>query len=86
MTLREEHRLRVFENGVLKRIFRPKRDKVTGGWRGLHNLCSSPSIITCRIMKPRSTRLAGHIARMRGEEEEEVKKKKKMYRLLVGKP
>jgi hypothetical protein len=45
LTLREEHRLRVFENKVLRRIFRPKRDEVTGGWRKLHNeelrdLCS----------------------------------------------
>jgi hypothetical protein len=50
LTLREEHRLRVFENRVLRRIFGPKRDKVTGGWRNLHNeefrdLYSSPSII-----------------------------------------
>jgi hypothetical protein len=50
LTLREEHRLRVFENRVLRRIFGPKRDKVTGGWRKLHDeelhdLYSSPSII-----------------------------------------
>jgi hypothetical protein len=50
LTLREEHRLRVFESGVLRRIFGPKRDEVTGGWRKLHNeelhsLYSSPSII-----------------------------------------
>jgi hypothetical protein len=49
MTLREEHRLRVFEHRVLKRIFATKRDEVTGGWRKLHNeelhnLYSSPSI------------------------------------------
>jgi hypothetical protein len=37
LTLREEHRLRVFENRVLRRIFGPKRDEVTGGWRKLHN-------------------------------------------------
>jgi hypothetical protein len=48
LTLREEHRLRVFENRVLRRIFGPKRDEVTGGWRKLHNdelhnLYSSPS-------------------------------------------
>jgi hypothetical protein len=54
LILREEHRLRVFENRVLRRIFRPKRDKVTGELRKLHNeelhdLYSSPSII--RIMK-----------------------------------
>jgi hypothetical protein len=50
LTLNEEYRLRVFENRVLRRIFGPKRDEVTGGWRKLHNeeLCnlySSPSII-----------------------------------------
>jgi hypothetical protein len=50
LTLREEHRLRVFENRVLKIIFGPKRDEVTGGWRKLHNeelhsLYSSPSIV-----------------------------------------
>jgi hypothetical protein len=67
LTLREEHRLRVFENRVLRRIFGPKRDEVTGEWRKLHNkelhdLYSSPSII--RIIKSRRMRLAGHVARM----------------------
>jgi hypothetical protein len=51
LTLREEHRLRVFENGVLRTLFGPKRDEETGGWRNLqneelHNLYSSLSIIT----------------------------------------
>jgi hypothetical protein len=51
LTLREEHRLRVFENKVLRRIFGPKRDEVTGDWRKLHNeelhnLYSSPNIIS----------------------------------------
>jgi hypothetical protein len=80
-TLREEHRLRVFENRVLSRILGPKRDEVTAEWRKLHNevlrdLYSSSSII--RIMKSRRMRWAGHVARM-GE-------KRYAYRLLVGKP
>jgi hypothetical protein len=59
LRLREVHRLRVFENSVLRRIFGPKRDEVTGEWRKLHNeelrdLYSSPSII--RIIKPKSMR------------------------------
>jgi hypothetical protein len=63
--LREEHRLRVFENRVLRRIFGPKRDEVTGECGKLHNeelrdLYSSPSII--RIIKSRRMRLAGHVA------------------------
>jgi hypothetical protein len=57
----------VFENRVLRRIFGPKRDEVTGEWRKLHNkklrhLCSSPSII--RIIKTRMMRWVGHVARM----------------------
>jgi hypothetical protein len=71
----------VFGNRVLRRIFGPKRDGVTGGWRKLHNeephnLYSSPRII--RIIKSRSMSWAGHVARM-GE-------KRNVYRLLVGKP
>jgi hypothetical protein len=67
LTLREEHGLRVFENRVLRRIFGPKRDEVTGEWRKLHNeefhdLYSSPSII--RIIKSRRMTWAGHVARM----------------------
>jgi hypothetical protein len=81
LTLTEEHRLRVFENKVLRRIFGPKRDEVTGGWRKQHNeeLCdlhSSPSII--RIIKSRRMRWAGNVARF-GE-------KRNACRLLVGKP
>jgi hypothetical protein len=78
----EEHKLRVFENRVLRRIFgTKKREREMGGWRKLHNeelhnLYSSPSII--KIIKSRGTRWAGHVARM-GE-------KKNVYRLLVGKP
>jgi hypothetical protein len=79
-TLREEHKLRVFENRVVRRIFGPKRDEVTGEWRNLHNeelhiLYSSPNIIT--QIKSRRMRWAGHMARM-GEET-------KVYRVLVGK-
>jgi hypothetical protein len=65
LTLREEHRLRVFENRVLSKIFGPKRGEVTGEWRKLHkeelrDLNSSPSII--RIIKSRMMRWAGHVA------------------------
>jgi hypothetical protein len=67
LTLREEHRLRVFENRMLRWIFGPKWDEVTGEWRKLHNeelhdLYSSPSII--RIIKSRMMRWAGHVAPM----------------------
>jgi hypothetical protein len=67
LTVKEEHKLRVFENRVLRRIFGSKRDGGTGGWRKLHNkelhnLYSSPSII--RIMKSRRMMWAGHVARM----------------------
>jgi hypothetical protein len=67
LTLREEHRLRVFENRMLRRIFGPKRDEVTGGWRNLHNeelhgLYSSPSIV--RVITARRMRWSGHVARM----------------------
>jgi hypothetical protein len=65
LTLREEHRLRVFENRVLRRIFGPQRDEVTGRWRQLHNkelrdLDSSPGII--RMIKLRRMRWAGHVS------------------------
>jgi hypothetical protein len=65
--LTEEHRLRVFENRVLRRIFGPKRDEVTGKWRKLHNgefhnLYSSPDII--RQIKSRIMRWVGHVACM----------------------
>jgi hypothetical protein len=71
----------VFENRVLRRIFGPKRDKVTGEWRKLHieelrDLYSSPS--TIRILKSRMMRWAGHVARI-GEN-------RNSYRLLVGNP
>jgi hypothetical protein len=81
LILKEEHRLRVFENRVL-RIFEPRRDEVTGSWRKLHNeelynLYSSPSILI-RVIKSRRMRLVGHVARI-GE-------KRNAYRILVGKP
>jgi hypothetical protein len=67
LTLREECRLRIFENKVLRRIFGPKRDEVTGEWRRLHNkelyaLYSSPNSI--RVIKSRILRWARHVARM----------------------
>jgi hypothetical protein len=67
LTLREEHRRRVFENRVLRGIFGLKRDEVTGEWRRLHNeelydLYSSPNIM--RVIKSRRMRWAGHVARM----------------------
>jgi len=71
LTLREESRLRVFENRVLRRIFAPKRDEVTGEWRKRHNkelndVYSSPNIV--RVIKSRRMRWAGHVARVgRGE-------------------
>jgi hypothetical protein len=81
LTLREEHRLRVFENRELKRIFVPKRDEATGEWRKLHsgelhNLYSSPDII--RQIKSRRMRWAGHVAR-KGEG-------RNVYSVLMGKP
>ena len=81
LTLREERKLRVFENTVLRRIFGPRRDEVTGEWRRLYNeelnnLYSSPNIV--RVIKSRRMRWAGHVARM-GEE-------RGVCRVLVGKP
>jgi len=67
LTLREERRLRAFENRVLRRIFGPKRNEVTRQWRKLHNeelkdLYCSPNIV--RMIKSRSMRWAGHVVRM----------------------
>ena len=67
VTLREERRLRVFENRVLRRVFGPKRDKVTGEWRRLHDeelydLYCYLNIIG--MIKSNSIRWAGHVARM----------------------
>jgi transcription termination factor 2 len=79
--LKEECRLRVFENMVLRSIFGPKRDEVTGEWRRLHNkelyaLYSSANIIL--VIKSRRLRWAGHVARM--------EERRGAYRALVGKP
>jgi hypothetical protein len=67
LIIREEYRLRVFENRLLRRIFGPKRDQVTGDWRKLHNeelhnFYSSPDII--RMIKSRRIRWTGNVARM----------------------
>ena len=80
LTLREERKLRVFENMVLRRIFGPRRDKVMWKWRRLHNeelndLYSSPNIVW--VIKLRRMRWAGHVVHM-GEERE-------VYRVLVRK-
>jgi hypothetical protein len=81
LTLRDERRLRVFENRVLRRVFGPKRDEVTGEWRKLRNeeisdLYSLPNIV--RVVKSRRMRWAGHVARMGGG--------RGVHRVLVGKP
>ena len=81
LTLREERKLRVFENMVLRRIFGPRMDEVRGEWRRLHNevlndLYCSPNIV--RVIKSRRMRRAGHVGHM--DEERGV------YRVLVGKP
>jgi hypothetical protein len=79
LKLKEEQRLRVFENRVLRKIFGPKRDKATGEWRRLHNeelyeLYSSPNVI--RVIKSGRIRWAGRVACM-GE-------RRGVYRVLVG--
>ena len=81
LTLREEHRLRAFENRVLRRIFGLKTDGVTGEWRKLHNeelndLYSSPSIV--RVIKSRRLRWAGHVACM--------EERRGVHKVLVVKP
>jgi len=81
LTLREERRLRVIENKVLRRVFGSNRDEVTGKWRKLHNeelsdLYSLPNIV--RVVKSRRMRWAGHVTRM-GEG-------RGVYRVLGGKP
>jgi hypothetical protein len=80
-TLKEEHRLRVFENRVLRRIFGHRRKEVGGGWRRLHNeelhnLYVTPYII--RVIESRTMRWVGYVARMGGM--------RYVYNILVGKP
>jgi len=79
--LQEECRLRVFENRVLRRIFEPKKDEVTGEWRSLYNakfynLYFTPNII--RVIKSRRMRWAGHVARTGA--------RRGAYTVLVGRP
>jgi len=81
LTLREERKLRVFENRMLRRIFGSRKDEVTGEWRKLHNeelndLYYSPTIV--RVIKSRRMRWAGHVAFM-GD-------RRGVFRVLVGKP
>ena len=81
LTLRKERRLRVFENRVLRRIFGPKTDELTGEWRKLHNedlndLYCSRSVVW--VIKSKRMRWVGHVARM-GE-------RRGVYRVLVGEP
>jgi len=81
LTSREERRLRVFKNRVLRRVFGPKGDGVTRDWRELHNeefndLYSSPTIV--RVIKSRRMRWTGHVARRR--------KRRGVNRVLVRKP
>jgi len=81
LTLREERRLRVFENRVLRRVFGPKGVEVTGEWRKLdieehRDLYSLPNIV--RVVKSRRMRWAGHVSHM-GEG-------RGVHRVLVGKP
>ena len=79
-SFREERKLRVFDNSVVRKIFVPRRDEVTGEWRNLHNeelndLYCSPNIVW--VIKWRKMRWVGHVARM-GE-------RRGVYRVLVGK-
>jgi hypothetical protein len=80
LALKEEHRLGVLEDRVLRRMLGPKRDEVTGEWRKMRNkklrdICSLPSII--RMIKSRRMKWKGHVAR---------REKRNAYKLSVGKP
>jgi len=79
--MREERKFRVYQSMMLRRIFRPRRDKVAGEWRRFHteelnDLYPSPNFV--RVIKSRRMRWAGHVAHMCEE--------KGVYRFLVGKP
>jgi hypothetical protein len=81
LTLREDHRIRVFENSLLRRIFGPKRDEVTSEWRKLHSeklndLYFVPNIV--RVIKSRRMRWVGHLAHM--------VERRGIHRILMGKP
>jgi hypothetical protein len=81
LTLKEERRLRVFENRVLRRVFGPKSDEVTGEWRKLHNeelsdLYLLPNIV--QVVKKRRMRRAGHVER--------IVEGRGVHRVLLGKP
>ena len=83
-TLREEHRLAAFENRVLRKIFRPRRDQVGGSWKRVnygerYDLYTSPNI---RVAKCRRMKWAGHVARIKERTGEE---RRCAYRILVGK-
>jgi hypothetical protein len=73
--LREESKLKMFENRVQRRIFGPKRDEITGEWRKIHNEGSSHNIV--QVIKSRM-RWVGHVAR--------IGKRRDVYRVLAGKP
>ena len=80
LTLREERKLRVFENRVLRKIFGPRRDELKGEWRKLHNELNDMYISSTifRVIKSRRMRWAGHVARMED--------RRGVFRVLMGKP
>ena len=76
--MRDERRLRVFENRVLRRIFGPKRDELTGEWKKLHNEELNDLFCSLNIFRAIKMRWAGHVACMA--------ERRGVYRVLVGKP